>query len=108
MVVSKTVFRLLSIAVLCLMVANVHGGQAAGYLGTHRDCPSVTEPNKGSATLPHLGSCCGKMHCCPILADPPCEASNPIASGPTLALRNESLPFLLVRAIHPPPKHQLS
>lgn len=108
MPVLRAVFSLVRIAVLCVMVVNLHDVAMAGYHITYQDCPSVTEPDHSSPKSFHPGTCCTNIQCCPIPAELPCAGSHAAASRTVTPLLNEPSPFLLVRAVHPPPKRQLA
>ena len=104
MPVLETFCRLFQIVILCLMVVNLGGPAAAGQFRGDRNCPSINGPSHPSPISVHHAGCCTNLHCCPILADPPC--ANAHAAGPSAAtpILSEPSPFLLVRALHPPPK----
>ena len=101
-------YRLVQIAALCLIVVNLPGAAAAGQFSANHNCPSKTEPSYRYPISVHHAGCCSNLHCCQILAAPPCVDAHTL--GPTAAtpILNEPSPFLLVRAFHPPPKPQFS
>jgi hypothetical protein len=108
MSVLRTAYRLIGIAVLCVMVVNLHATAVAEYLGPFHDCPTISEPDHGTPKSIHPGSCCTKTQCCPIPAQPPRENRHANVVRIATPLLTEPSPFLLVRTIHHPPKLQLS
>lgn len=99
----RTFYRLVRIAALCLMVVNLHGA-AVGQFSAKHNCPSITEPGHSNPASVHHAGCCSNLHCCPILAEPPCADANAVVPRLVTPILNELSPFLLVRALHPPPK----
>lgn len=103
----STIFRLLRIVVLCVAMVNLHGVAAAAYFQADHSCSSIAAQSPGSQKALHLGQCCTKLHCCPILAIPPSEKT-PALTRVRPSLVAEAEPFLLVRVLYPPPKPQFS
>jgi hypothetical protein len=104
----KIVYRFARIVALCVMVVNLHGAAAAGQFSANHNCPSITEPGYRYPISVHHAGCCTNLHCCPILAEPPCADVHAVGLSAATPVLNEPLPFLLVRAFHPPPKSQRS
>ncbi|MFT2215539.1 hypothetical protein ACLJYM_27585 [Rhizobium giardinii] len=104
MLVLKMVYRLVRIVALCVMVVNLHGAAAAGQFSANHNCPSITELDQRNPISVHHAGCCTNLHCCPILAEPPCADAHSVGPSAATPILNELLPFLLVRAFHPPPK----
>ncbi|MQW86444.1 hypothetical protein [Sinorhizobium saheli] len=103
-----TIIRFIRIVVLCFAIVNLHGFAAAANFQADHQCPSVAaSDHEGSQKAVHPGSRCPKLHCCPILQVPPSETMHEVSrtSPPFLAIEQ---PFLLVRALYPPPKPQFS
>lgn len=98
----RTSLRMIVIGVLCLGIFNLHGTAATPF---HVDlhCLSLTEPAHVSSDIASPSSCCTKSSCCPVLVD--CVL---VADTHPRRLRNplevKAKPFLLVRALSPPPK----
>ncbi|OAP35177.1 hypothetical protein AU381_25860 [Sinorhizobium glycinis] len=105
--VLRTACRLIRIAVLCVMVLNLHGTALADYVGASHDCPTISEADHGTPISLQPGTCCTKTQCCPIAAEPLRENRRAKVRIATPHL-NEPTAFLLVRTIHHPPKLQLS
>lgn len=104
--VLRTFSRFIRITVLSLAMVNLHGFAAAAHVDTGNQCQSLVQPEYGSPKLfhaAHPGPCCAKVHCCAIPELPPFEnAHAPSPARPSLLAGAE--PFLLVRALDPPPK----
>lgn len=94
--------RILVIGVLCLGILNLHG-VAAGLSHADHHCPSFTEPAHVS-DIASPSTCCSKSPCCPVLVD---FARVVVTHSPGLRnpLKVGAKPFLLVRALSPPPKY---
>ena len=94
--------RILVIGVLCLGILNLHGAAAALSHADHH-CPSLTEPAHVSSGIASPSTCCSKSPCCPVLVDcaQVADIQPPRLRSP---LKVGVKPFLLVRALSPPPK----
>ncbi|MFC0808901.1 hypothetical protein ACFHWW_26255 [Ensifer sp. P24N7] len=102
-----TISRFIRIAVLCFATVNLHGFAAAAHFQADHQCPSIVQTDhEGLQKTVHAGPCCPKVHCCPILEVPSENMYGVSRTRPPLLAEAE--PFLLVRALHPPPKPQLS
>ncbi|ACP22178.1 hypothetical protein NGR_b07200 (plasmid) [Sinorhizobium fredii NGR234] len=108
MPVLRTISRFIRFAVLCFALVNLHGFAAAAYFQADHQCPSIAaSDHDGSQKAIHPGPCCPKLHCCPILQVPPSESMHGISrTWPTLLAGAQ--PFLLIRALYPPPKPRFS
>lgn len=104
----RAVSRLIGIAVLCLMVVNLHGAAAAAAFHTDHHCPSVSEPGQVSPNTIHPANCCTKLQCCAVVADVTFANPQVAISHLRTPLMDEANPFLLVRALYPPPKPTFS
>lgn len=79
----------------------------ANFQADHQ-CPSIAASDyDGFQKALRSGPCCPKLHCCPILQVPAFETMHEASrtAPPLLALAQ---PFLLVRALYPPPKPRLA
>lgn len=99
--------RLIGIAVLCVLLAGLHGVAAAAY-GADPHCPSISEPHQTFPGASHPVGCCTKLQCCPILLEAAFPTAPDADSLPRSTVLDEHHPFLLVRALYPPPKPRLS
>jgi len=100
----RILYRLARIVALCVMMVNLHGVAVAGQFSANHNCPSVSESGHRFPTSLYNADCCSNLHCCPILAEPPCEDAHAVVSRRVTPILNAPSPFLLVRAFHPPPK----
>lgn len=92
--------RLIVIGVLCLGIFNLHGTAATPFhVGLY--CPSLTEPVHGSSDIASPSSCCTKSSCCLVDCVLVADTHPPRLRNP---LGGEAKPFLLGRALSPPPK----
>lgn len=92
--------RIILIGVLCLGIFNLHGMAAANF-HVNRHCPSFTERAQVSSDITSP-SCCTKSPCCPVLVDCALVAdAHPAHIRSPLGVKAK--PFLLVRALSPPP-----
>ena len=108
MFVLRTIYRFIRIVVLCFALVNLHGFAAAAYFQAAHQCPSIAaSEHDGSWRAVHPGPCCPKLHCCPTLQVPPLETVHEFSRTAPLLLA-VAQPFLLVRALYPPPKPQFS
>jgi hypothetical protein len=103
----RTAYRLIRVAVLCVMVLNLHGTALADVFGESHNCPTISEAEYGAPKSLHPGTCCTKTQCCPTAAEPLRENRRAKVRIATPHL-NEPTAFLLVWTIHHPPKLQLS
>ena len=104
MPVLRVLYRCARIVALCVMMVNLHGVAVAGQFSANHNCPSVSESGHHAPTSVNHAGCCSNLHCCPILAGPPCADTHAVVPRPVTPIWNELSPFLLVRAFHPPPK----
>jgi hypothetical protein len=106
----RTVSRFVRIAVLCFAMVSLHGFAAAAYFQADHHCPPIMQPHHDGlqkAVAVQAGPCCTKSNCCSIpevmSAEDICSVSR---TRPQLLSQAE--PFLLVRALYPPPKPEFS
>ncbi len=99
--------RLIGIAVLCVLLVGLHGVAAAAY-GADPHCPSISEPHQTFPGACHRVGCCTKLQCCPVLLEAASHTAPDADSLRRTTFLDEHHPFLLVRALYPPPKPRLS
>ncbi|MCA1409013.1 hypothetical protein I6F26_33195 [Ensifer sp. IC3342] len=104
----RAIFRFIRIVILCFAMVNLHGFAAAAHFQADHQCPSIAASDyHGSQKALHSGPCCLKLHCCLILQVPPLETLHEFSRTAPLLLA-VARPFLLVRALYPPPKPRFS
>lgn len=94
--------RIILIGILCLGIFNLHGTAAAAF-HADRHCPSFTQPVHVSSDIASPSNCCTKSPCCPVPVDCVLMADTH-PPGLHSSLGVQAKPFLLVRALSPPPK----
>lgn len=106
MCVLRSISHLIQVAVLCIAVVNMHDVAAAAYFDADHQCLSISQPGQGIPDGMHNGPSCTKTQCCPTLPEPSSNHSR-AAAEPRNRHIDETNPFLLVRALYPPPKRTL-
>jgi hypothetical protein len=100
------IFRWGKVAVLCVMVMNLHGIAVAGHESKSLSCQAITKAVHEPGVASHHNACCTGTQCCPVLPVLPC-AETPVALVQLLtAFLYQPRPFLIVRGLDPPPKFQ--